>query len=307
MDLSIVVVNFNTRELLRACLASIAAETTGIQYEVILVDNASTDGSREMLEGEFPGIKCIYNSQNRGFAAANNQAIRVAEGRYILLLNSDTKVLDGAIQKTLQFMDRTPDTGIAGCKLLNPDGTLQPSCRSFPSVWNIFAETFFLYILFERTELFGRYHMTHFDHNKIRRVDVVKGAFMMIRREVFERVGLLDESYFMYTEETDYCYRMNAIGYHTYFFPWASVVHHEGGSVENFERLFEQFHSTQIQFLRKHFRGIRKHTTVFLKQVGIAIRVPVYFIAGFLKSDPTFLKKSRACSLLFRKIRQGAL
>ena len=302
MDVSILIVNYNTRELLRECLASIISETTGIEYEIIVVDNDSKDGSREMLEGEFPGARSIRNSDNKGFAAANNQGMKHARGRYILLLNSDTKVLDGAIRKTLKFMETHPEPSIVGCKLLNADGSLQPSCMSFPTVWNLFSESFFLYRIFGRTRLFGKYHMTHFDHDAVCPVDVVKGAFMMIRREVFENIGLFDESYFMYTEETDFCFRAKAAGYQTLFYPSASIIHYGGGSVESIERLFEQFHSTQVYFIRKNFHGIQRAAAVFMKLAGIAVRIPAYGAAGLLTRNRSYLKKSRSCARVLREL-----
>ncbi|MGI0009981.1 MAG: glycosyltransferase family 2 protein, partial [Nitrosopumilaceae archaeon] len=196
VQLSIIIINYNTRDLLRACLKSVFQKTQDLDFEMIVVDNASVDGSLEMVEQEFPQVKKICNAENRGFAAANNQAIKQANSEYILLLNSDTEVLDGAINKTIEFMKQRPETSIVGCKLLNPDGTLQPSCRSFPSVWNLFTESFFLYKAFKRTKLFGKYYMSFFDHTSIREVDVVMGAFMLIRREVIDAIGLFDEDYF---------------------------------------------------------------------------------------------------------------
>jgi GT2 family glycosyltransferase len=302
VDLSILIVNYNTRELLRTCLASVIAETYGIDYEVIVVDNTSSDGSREMLRQEFPSVRTIYNEGNKGFAAANNQGIRIAGGRYILLLNSDTKILAGAIQSTVNFMDAHAESSIVGCRLLNADGSLQPSLMSFPTVWNLFTESFFLYLIFQKSRLFGRYHMTHFNYATVCPVDVVKGAFMMIRQEVFERIGLFDESYFMYTEETDFCFRAKAAGVGIFFYPSASIIHYGSGSVENIDRLFEQFHSTQVYFLRKNFVGLHRTAAVVLKMVGIAVRIPTYFLAGVLTLNRTFLQKSRSCAKVFAKL-----
>jgi GT2 family glycosyltransferase len=294
MDLSVIVVNYNTCRLLSECLNSLFAETQGIECEVIVVDNGSSDGSREMLQRDFRQVTSILNTENRGFAAANNQALRIARGEYFLLLNSDTKVLDGAIVKTHAFLEKHPEASIIGCKLLNPDGTLQRSCRSFPSVWNLFVESFFLYKVLSRTELFGSYYMTFFDHNTVRSVDVVMGAFMMIRREVCEKVGLLDESYFMYTEETDFCYRARQSGFATYFFPSAEIVHYGGGSIESADAHFGQLHVTQLLFLRKHFSGLRKHAAIMLKFLGIIFRVPVYAMLWLFTLDRRWLSKSQS-------------
>jgi GT2 family glycosyltransferase len=302
VDLSILIVNYNTRELLRTCLESIIAETLGINYEIVVIDNNSNDGSRELLQQKFPSVRTIYNEGNKGFAAANNQGIKIAKGRYILLLNSDTKVLAGAIQSTLKFMDAHAVSSIVGCKLLNADGSLQPSLMSFPSVWNLFTESFFLYLIFRRTKLFGGYHMTHFKYDTVCPVDVVKGAFMMIRRELFERIGLFDESYFMYTEETDFCYRAKAAGAGIFYYPSAAIIHYGGGSVKNIERLLEQYHSTQVYFLRKNFVGLKRTAAIAIKMAGIALRIPVYFVAGVLTVNRTFLKKSRSCAKVFTKL-----
>jgi GT2 family glycosyltransferase len=269
-----------------------------MDFETIVVDNASTDGSREMLAIEFPQVKAVCNDINRGFAAANNQGIRLAQGRYILLLNSDTIILDWAVEKVLGYMIEHPEASIVGCKLLNREGTLQPSCRSFPSLWYLFSEASFLYLLFKRTQIFGEYHMSNFDHDSARRVDFVMGAFMMIKREVFERAGLLDETYFMYTEETDFCYRAAQQGFQVHFTPSAQIVHYGGGSTETRQSYFDQIHLTQILFIRKHFRGIKKYFGVLLKQFGIALRVLVYGLIGLLCDNRSLRQKS----LIYAKV-----
>jgi len=293
VELSIIVVNYNTKGLLRSCLASIFEQTWRIALEVFVVDNGSTDGSLEVLAHEFGEVQLIANSVNKGFAAANNQGIKKAAGEYILLLNSDTEILNDAISKTLAFMKQHPEASIAGCKLLNKDGTLQPSCRSFPSVWNLFTESFFLYSVFKKIRLFGQYYMTHFDHESIRQVDVVMGAFMLIRREVFTAIGLLDENYFMYAEETDFCYRARQADYKTFFFPGAFIIHLGGGSTFDNQKQFEQLHSALLLFLHKHFTGIRLGAAVGLKKLGVALRVAIYFLAGVMMFNFQQIRKSR--------------
>ena len=301
---SMVICCHNGKSRLPKTLMHLAAQkvASGVPWEAILVDNASTDGSQEMVAQEFPTVRLVVNSENRGFAAANNQAIKLSSSRYVLLLNSDTKILDGAVQKTLHFMYQRPEAAIVGCKLLNPDGTLQPSCRGFPSVWNLFAESLFLHLLFANTRLFGHYHMSFFDHGEVRDVDIIKGAFMMIRREVFETIGVFDESYFMYTEEVDFCYRAHRHGYRTSFFPSAAIIHYGGGSTESLETFSEQLHLTQLQFIKKHFRGIRRLAGIFLKVTGIATRVVVYFVMGMFTLRSGLLQKSRAYAVAFRRI-----
>lgn len=301
MKLTTIIINHNTRALLQACLQSVFSQTKNIDFEAIVVDNGSTDGSREMLVQDFPQVVTIFNDENKGFAAANNQGIRQAQGEYVLLLNSDTEILNHAIGKTIAFMDHHPDASIAGCKLLNPDGTLQPSCRSFPSAWNLFAEATFLYLLFKKTKLFGGYHKTDFDYAETRQVDVVMGAFMMIRREVFENAGLLDESYFMYTEETDFCYRARQFGFKVYFTPEAQIIHHVAASKKSLYSFHKQLHLSQLLFIRKHFTGIRKALCVFWKRFGLALRVPVYALAGLLRIDRNWLQKALIYAKVLRK------
>jgi len=301
VTLSIIIVNYNTRELLRACLQSVLEQTREIAFEIIVIDNDSTDGSREMLRDAFPQVRVIHNENNRGFAAANNQGIRLATGKYILLLNSDTVILDRAIQKTLLYMTEHSKANIVGCKLLNPDGTLQPSCRSFPTPWNLFCEASFLYLLFKRTRLFGTYYMSHFDHNTSRRVDFVMGAFMLIKREVFEHVGLLDEEYFMYTEEMDWCYRAAQLGHQVHFTPSARIIHVLGGSTSNRQSYFDQLHLSQMRFIRKHFRGLKKVLGLSLKRFGIALRIPVYGLVGMLPGKRDLIKKSLAYARVLMK------
>ena len=293
LQLSIIIVNYNTRELLRRCLCSIFSQATEMDFEVFVVDNASTDGSREMLEQEFPQVKKIYFHENRGFSAANNEAIKQTAGEYVLLLNSDTDVADGAIWKTVAFMQQRPEASIVGCKLLNADETLQPSCRSFPSVWNIFSESFFLYLLFKRSWLFGGYYMSYFDHESIREVDVVMGAFMLIRKTVFETIGLFDETYFMYAEETDFCYRAHKAGFKTFFFPGASIIHLGGGSTHENQEFYARLHASLILFLRKHYTGLRLYAAIGLKNIGVALRVIIYWLAGVVTFNPALIKKSR--------------
>lgn len=292
MQLTIIIVNYNTQALLRNCLQSLFQHENGDEFEVLVVDNGSTDGSREMLTAEFPQVGVILNSVNKGFAAANNQALKMARGDYLLLLNSDTIIFDNVVTQCLRFLQRHAEVHILGCKLLNPDKTLQPSCRSFPSAWNVFVESFFLYRLFKRTKLFGNYYMSHFAHDSNRQVDVVMGAFMLIRKEVFTTIGLFDEDFFMYAEETDFCYRAHLAGFNTFFFADAAVIHLGGGSAHDSQQFFAQLHSALLLFFHKHFRGPQLWAAVGLKNLGVAFRVIVYFLSGTFTFDLPLLKKA---------------
>jgi GT2 family glycosyltransferase len=224
-DLSIVIVSYNTCGLLRTCLSSIYRETAHIDFEIVVVDNASTDGSIEMITSDYPAVKILRNDHNSGFAAANNIAIRKSSARFVLLLNPDTEILDGAIQKTIRFIEAHPKAGIVGCKLKYPDGRFQPSAYSFPTVWNMFAEATFLYRVFPKTKLFGGYHLTYLDYSHDVQVDWLIGAFLLIRREVIDTVGMLDEQFFMYAEDTDYCYMAKQAGFEVWFTPRGEIFH----------------------------------------------------------------------------------
>jgi len=246
-------VNWNTCEILRNCLVSIFASTKDVEFEVIVIDNASSDGSVDMVKSEFPQVEIIANTENRGFAAANNQGITIARGRYVLLLNNDTVVLDGVIDNTVAFADSYPKAGITGCRVLNKDKTLQPSCFMFPSALNMFLSTTYLYKLFPKSKFFGRSHMTWWDRNDIKEVDVVTGCFMLVRREVIEQVGLLDERFFMYAEETDWCYRIKQTGWQIMFTPNAEIIHLHGVSSKQVKpKMVVQWRRSMLLFFKKH-------------------------------------------------------
>lgn len=253
-DVSIIIVNWNTLGLLRDCLASVYAETKGVDSEVIVVDNASTDGSQAMVKAEFPRVALIENASNMGFAAANNQGMKVARGRYVLLLNSDTVVLDGAIQKMVAFADSHPDVGVAGCRVENPDGSLQPTCFMFPSLLNLVLMTTYLYKVFPKSPFFGRAHMTWWDRADAREVEVVTGCFMLVRREVIEKVGGFDEAYFFTGEEADWCRRIGRAGWKLMFTPSARIIHLDGATSKSLGWRTDALQTRgTIQLFRSHY------------------------------------------------------
>ncbi|MCK1619035.1 glycosyltransferase family 2 protein [Bradyrhizobium sp. 159] len=229
-DVSVIIVNWNTCDLLRQCLQSIRKETHSSAYELIVVDNASADNSRAMVRAEFPEAILIENRENLGFAAANNQGIAVSKGRYVLLLNSDTIVLDRAIDKTITFADKHADTAVVGCRVLNPDLTLQPTCFMFPSILNWFLFSSYLYRIFPRSRFFGREQMTWWQRDDAREVEVVTGCYMLVRKSAFDQVGGLDEQFFMYVEETDWCLRFRNAGWKNRFTPDSEIIHFGGAS-----------------------------------------------------------------------------
>jgi len=209
MDVSIIIVAWNVRELLHDCLKSVFEQTRGIEFEVIYVDNASEDGSVEMVSEEFPDVRIIVNDENKGFIIANNQGIEVSTGRYVLLLNSDTVVLDNAIAKTVKFADEHPETGIVGCRVLNSNMTLQRTCSMYNSVLNMFLAAIYLYKILPRSKFFGRQEMTWWDFDEVKEVEVVYGCYSMVRRKAMDQVGLMEPMYFVYGDDPDWCYRFN--------------------------------------------------------------------------------------------------
>lgn len=225
MDISIVIVNWRTRDPLRECLRSVQSQDGVSSIQIIVVDNASEDGSTEMVETEFPQIQLICNSQNRGFAAACNQGIRLAKGRFILLLNPDTVVPPQTLAKLLAFAETHPDSAVVGCRVVNPDGSLERTCFRYPSVLNVLLSVLYLNKLFPRNRFFGREFMTWWDRDSIRDVDVITGSCMLVRRKAIEQVGLMDERYFIYAEEADWCYRFAQAGWKMTFTPTAKIVH----------------------------------------------------------------------------------
>ncbi len=261
MELSVIIVNWNTRELLAACLDSLTAgqalvfEGDGdsgpgglLTAEIFVVDNASTDGSPAMVRERFPQVRLIQNAENIGFARANNQAIRQSRGRYVLLLNSDTEVYPGALPRLLEFMAECPRAGGCGPRLLNADGSLQESCQPMLTPGREFWRLLFL----ERLWRQATYCQTDWDMLTPRPVEVIKGACLLLRRTALQQVGLLDEQYYIYTEEVDLCYRLLQSGWELWWVPPALVKHYgQASSVQMAEAMYVQLYRSKIQFYRK--------------------------------------------------------
>ena len=224
--LSVVIVNYNVAYFLEQCLHSVYEAAKGIPVEIFVVDNHSVDKSLEMLRNNFPEVKVIANEENVGFAKANNQAIRIATGEYILLLNPDTIVQADTFVKTLDFMDKTPDAGALGVKMIDGQGHYLPeSKRGLPLPSVAFYKIFGLSKILRKSKRFGRYHLTYLDPDEIHEVDVLPGAFMLMRKSVLDQIGLLDETFFMYGEDIDLSYRVTLGGYKNYYFPLTRIIH----------------------------------------------------------------------------------
>ena len=231
MVLSIIIVNWNTRNLLQNCLSSILDSHLNLKYEVFVVDNASKDGSVEMVQEHFPMVKLIANEINLGFSKANNQAIKRSSGEYILLLNPDTTVKSCTLAKMVSFMDNHKDVDILGPKILSPDETVQFTCaRNFPNLCLEFFNVSKLDRKFPKSKLFGSYLISYWNHLNSREIDLLSGACMLIKKEVFKDIGLLDESFYMFYDDVDFCYRAKRKGYTIYYYADVSIIHYGGGS-----------------------------------------------------------------------------
>ncbi|WP_342670220.1 glycosyltransferase family 2 protein [Desulfobulbus elongatus] len=236
-DLSIVIVSYNTLGMTRECLASIERNRGDLVAQIIVVDNNSQDGSVAMIKAEFPHVELIENKENKGFAAANNQAFFRCRGQFVLLLNSDTIILDEVLQASVEYLECHPRVGAMGCQVLNTDRSVQFTCSGFPTLARLLAMTLALDRIGKFTWL-DRYLMRWWRRDDEREVEVISGCYLMIRKEVLENVGLLDESFFFFGEETDWCRRMREAGWQLVFAPVGRIIHHGGGSVKklNFKR-----------------------------------------------------------------------
>lgn len=252
-SLSIIIVNWNAREPLIDCLNSIASTLDLDSLEVILVDNASTDGSVELVRDRYPWVHLITNDENKGFARANNQAIEICSGHYILLLNPDTELCPHAIENMINCAEDHPQVGAIGPKLLNSDGSLQLSCSPAPTLFREFWRMFLL----DNWVSFAKYDMGNWSQESPREVDVVQGACLLLKREVIDEIGILDEDFFVYSEEVDLCRRLRTAGRSVIWEPRARVIHHGGQSTRQVaEEMFICLYQTKVLYFRKHSGGI---------------------------------------------------
>jgi len=251
MKLSIIIVSYNVRDHLAACLRSIYGTCAGLDPEVIVVDNASADGSVQMVRDRFPQVSLIVNAENIGFARANNQGYAVSHGEYVLLLNPDTLIKPGAVQVVLRFMETVPDAGLAGCRLINTDGTVQKSIMNMPSTAEYLSRALFIDRLF-----FDRHKKATYYRGKPFTVGMVSGAFMMVRRGALRDGSLFKDNCFLYTEEPELCIRLWHNGWKVYFTPDGEIVHHGGQSTQGDEiRHFIELQRSMKQLFSRHWTG----------------------------------------------------
>ena len=289
VKLSIIIVNYNVKHFIEQCLISVYNAISGIQAEVFVVDNNSVDGSCALIKEKFKGVNLIENKKNYGFSYANNQAIKEAKGEYILLLNPDTVVKEDSFEKCLAFMDKTPDSGGLTVKMIDGKGKFLPeSKRALPTPKVAFYKIFGLSKLFPKSKRFARYHLGHLSNNEIHEIEIMPGAFMMLRKEALDKTGLLDEDYFMYGEDIDLSYRIIKAGYKNYYFPETTIIHYKGESTKkgSLNYVFI-FYNAMIIFARKHFSN--KNARLFSALINTAI----YFRA-FIAILNRFIKKASA-------------
>lgn len=275
MDLSIIIVNYNTKELLKQTIQSVIDNTENISYEIIVVDNASVDGSVDMVNKDYPQVKVIENTENLGFSKANNKGIKIAYGRYIMLLNSDTYVLESCLESCISYIDKYEDIGALGCKLVLANGELDHACkRGFPTPEASLYYLLKLDKLFPKVKKFGQYKMSYVSEDDISEVDSLTGAFMIARREVIEKIGGLDESFFMYGEDIDWCYRIREAGYKIMYYPKVKTIHYKGQSSKK-KRLktIYEFHRAMYLFYKKHYYKKYNFLVTLFVYIGIVLRL----------------------------------
>jgi GT2 family glycosyltransferase len=284
MQLSVIIVNYNVRYFLQLCLRSVKSAIEGFEAEVFVVDNNSTDGSVEMVKENFPWVKLIANKHNAGFGVANNQAISQANGKYILLQNPDTIVAEDTYKRIIEFMELSPDAGGLGVKMIDGSGKFLPeSKRGLPTPEVAFYKIFGLSVLFPRSRLFGKYHLGFLDNNEVQKVDVLSGAFMLIKKEVIEKTGAFDERFFMYGEDIDLSYRITEAGYKNFYYPGTTIIHYKGESTKkgSLNYVFV-FYKAMIIFAKKHFASQKAALFSLLINTAVYLRASLALFFRFI-------------------------
>jgi len=283
MQISVIIVNYNVRRLLENALTSVTKALDGLSGEIIVVDNASDDGSVEMVREKFPLVKLIALERNIGFAGANNRAVRGSSGEYLLFLNPDTIVQEDTIAVMLSFFEQHPEVGLGGCKILNPDGTLQLACRrSYPTPWVALTKMVGLGTLFPHSPMFAKYNLSYLNPDESYEVDAVSGSFLFVRRNVFESAGGFDEEFFMYGEDLDLCYRVKKSGWKIYYVHSTQIIHYKGESVRRSDiDDVALFYEAMRIFVRKHVT--QRVVTDAILRTGIAVREWIAFFARIAK------------------------
>jgi len=276
-DASIIIVNWNTKDLLSQCIESIKTHTKKISFEIIVVDNFSSDGSPEMVERNFPEVALFKNKENKGFGQANNQGFTKAGGKYILFLNSDVVINENCLDEMFDFMEKNPKVGASSCKLTFPDGSLQHSCREFPSFKVFFLMLLGLRALLPNMKVFREYLMLDWDHSDEREVDQIMGSFMFVRKDVLNKIGSFDERYWMYFEEVDLCLRMNKAGWRVVHYPHASAIHFLSKSSEQWSEInkINEYESSLLKYFKKNGTFYEYYILLALSKIKYLFSIPI--------------------------------
>lgn len=299
-DISIIIVSWNGKEYLKECLESIPTDTSSYRIETIVVDNASTDGTPEMVAMMFPQVRLIRNAENYGFAKANNIGISNSKGRYICLINSDVIIMKNCINILADYLSCHSEIGMIGPQIVDNNGNTQRSCMGFPTVWNTFCRALAIDKLF-RTKFFGGYLMTYWPHNTISEVNVINGCFWVVKREALNQVGLLDERFFIYGEDKDWCKRFWDTGWKIVYYPEAKAVHYGGASSANAPfRFFIELYRADLQYWDKYHNRFSKQIYSLIIGVHHMIRLAgeliLYIVAPSKRTDTVLkIKRSIAC------------
>jgi len=286
MKLSVIIVNYNVRYFLEQCLLSVQKAMQGIEMEVCVVDNSSVDGSVAMLAEKFPWVRLIANKENTGFSKANNQAMRLAAGEYMLLLNPDTVVQEDTFREVIRFMDQHPEAGGLGVKMVDGKGVFLPeSKRGLPTPEVAFYKIFGLSRLFPHSPRFARYHLGHLDNDQTHEIEILSGAFMLMRKRALDQVGLLDEAFFMYGEDVDLSWRIIQGGWKNYYFPDTRIIHYKGESTKKGSLNYVYvFYQAMVIFAKKHFSERHALWFSFFIHLAIWLRASVAILYRFLKA-----------------------
>jgi len=282
---SVVIVSWNAREYLMQCLASLSQEACRYPMEIIVVDNASSDGSADSVATSYPSVRLIRNADNVGFAKANNMAVSVSTGRYLCFVNSDVKVLPHCISRLVDFCEERPNVGMVGPRIIGGDGALQRSCRGFPSVWNMSCRALALDSLFPKIRMFTGYSLSHWPQDSVQPVDILSGCFWLVRRQALIQIGMLDEDFFMYGEDMDWCKRFWMQRWQVVFVPSAEAIHYGGASSSNSPvRFYIERHRADLHYWKKHHSRAAVAIYFLISCLHVLLRVIGYSIAYAIKS-----------------------
>lgn len=301
-DISVIVVSWNAKKYLEECMRSILNCTESYDVEIIIVDNASSDGSPEFIKQNYPDVKLICSYENLGFAKANNIGIAYSRGKYLFLINSDVVVYPNCFKSMVEYMEQHPEIGLLGPRILGTDNKVQRSCMGYPSLWNTFCRAILLDNVFPHTKLFSGFMMKYWAHDSIKEVDIINGCFWSVRRRAIEEVGFLDEGFFMYAEDMDWCKRFNNAGWKVVYFPLAEALHYGGASSSRSPvRFYIEMQRANLRFWGKHYGNLSRRVylcIIFLHQSLRALGYSLYYVFAPQARDLSSHKIKRGIAVM---------